>query len=409
MRFIATLFIVFGFQNIYAQNPRPPQYVIISYDGSLSIPMWKATRELAQNSNAQFTYFVSGVYFLTDENKKLYKGPRRPSGGKSAIGFGRDQNDLYQRIDQVLLASEEGHKMSSHVNGHFDGGYLEWNGKVQGENWTFEEWSLEFDTFHWLLNFVFENNGLAEKEDFQMERWKETLSQQLRGLRAPQLGVNSELWETLARDHVSMNGEKYNHRYTYDSSRSAPVGTWPSLNSDGIWDMPLGFIPIYGTNRRTIAMDFNFYAYHSKAKPDPENADKYRLQTLLSYYNYFSASYNGNRAPVNIGHHFSTWNGGAYWKALVEFTQNVCILPEVICTTFDEYQVYLESLNPEQIKDYKKGKFDISDRPELPDFIQNPPAMLAVDNTFDPAFNEKMGCTPEAHTEEVDLKVLISK
>ncbi len=392
--------------------PRPPQYVIISYDGSLSIPMWQATREMGNSAQADFTYFISGVYFLTDTNKKLYKGPRRPNGGRSAIGFGKDQDDLLQRLEQVHLATQEGHKMSSHVNGHFDGGYLVWNGKEQGENWTFEEWSLEFDAFHWLLHFVFENNQLTPNDQMNIDIWHQTLEGQLKGLRAPQLGVNRAMWETLARNYVNIGENKILHSYTYDSSKSAPIGTWPSKNSYGTWEMPLGYIPIAGTSRMSIAMDFNFYAYHSGAKPDPANADKYKKQMLLSYLNYFVKSYNGNRSPVNIGHHFSTWNGGAYWHALSDFSKLVCSLPEVICTTFDEYQVYMESLTTEQIETYKKAKFDILDRPTLPPEIINPEVDLA-----EKAFFKKhrfkldlgegqMGCTPEAHQEIVDPTLL---
>jgi hypothetical protein len=81
-------------------------------------------------------------------------------------------------------------------------------------------------------------------------------------------------------------------------------------------------------------------------------------------------------------------------------------LPEVICTTFDEYQVYLQSLTKEQFQDYKKGKFDISGQPALPDFIQNPPQLQFVERLLDSTFNEKMGCTPEVHIEEVDVNIL---
>jgi hypothetical protein len=378
-----------GFAN--STQDRPPQYVIISYDGSLSIPMWEATRALATSANAEFTYFISGVYFVNSANKQLYKGPRRPSGGSSAIGFGGVTADIKTRISEVDTAIQEGNAISSHANGHFGGG-------KGGEDWTLPEWTLEFDAFHWILSEVFENNKIPLFEKFTKQYWVNLLGTQLRGFRAPQLSINDNMYKTLAAN-----------KYTYDSSKTSAPGYWPEKNAYGTWNMPLGYIPIVGTNKSCIAMDYNFYMYDSKAKPDPANADKYQKQMYLSYLNYFTKNYNGNRAPVIIGHHFSTWNGGAYWKALTAFTKKICAQPEVICATFDQYEKYVEGLTPEQIQNYKQAKFDTSDRPVLPAEITHPQGVPAIPLMSLMEVENKdvsVGCSAESHNEDVDVDLL---
>ena len=134
--------------------PRPHQYVALAFDGSLSIGMWKKTRAFAATLNTpsnpfHFTYFISGVYFLTKENSKLYQGPGHLPG-QSDIGFGNDNNDLLSRIDQINGALADGDEIGSHLNGHFD-----------GSKWTPEEWEQEFSVFNQLLASVYQTNGLV--------------------------------------------------------------------------------------------------------------------------------------------------------------------------------------------------------------------------------------------------------
>jgi len=61
---------------------------------------------------------------------------------------------------------------------------------------------------------------------------------------------------------------------------------------------------------------------------------------------------------LNIGHHFSSWNDGAYFDALTQFVEKVCGLDEVKCVTYSEYVKWLESLSPEVLSSYRKGLFE---------------------------------------------------
>jgi len=98
----------------------------------------------------------------------------------------------------------------------------------------------------------------------------------------------------------------------------------------------------------TLSMDYNVYLSQTGAKDilkagTPEWNKNY-LQTLGAFTNYFNKNYNGSRAPVVIGNHFSLWNDGLYFEALKTFANNVCGLPEVKCGTFGELVEYLNQL-----------------------------------------------------------------
>ena len=108
-------------------------------------------------------------------------------------------------------------------------------------------------------------------------------------------------------------------------------------------------------------MDYNFYYADSAGKPDPINAEKYRQQMYKTYMAYFYSNYYGNRAPINIGHHFSKWNGGAYWMALNDFVNSVCSKVEVKCVGYQALVQFMNNLNVATRHEYQVGNF-----PKLP-------------------------------------------
>jgi hypothetical protein len=108
-------------------------------------------------------------------------------------------------------------------------------------------------------------------------------------------------------------------------------------------------------------MDYNFYVAHSDnpaaPKDKPEKASEFEEQMYQAYVNWFLRNYHSNRAPINIGHHFSTWNRGAYWKALQRFMKDVCTLPEVRCATGLELAAFLEQQSAQTLAHYARGEF----------------------------------------------------
>lgn len=315
---------------------RPPQFVHLAFDGSKSLTMWNLTRDFARETeNVRFTYFISGVYFLSNSHKRNYVEPNR-GAGRSAIGFGGKSTDIQSRVDQLRLAVEEGHEIASHANGHY-------NGSKYSEN----QWNNELSQF---TSIMTDSWGKYSK-NAEPTWWRDLFQNKVTGFRAPQLGKSRGMWPALVK-----NG------YAYDTSRIDKMSYWPKIR-DGVWNFPLASVRIVGSGVKTISMDYNFYFAQSKAKKAAASQHKkFENQMFDTYMAYFRNNYNGNRAPMHIGHHFSRWNGGAYWNALKRFAVAVCNQPEVICGTYQELVEFLESSSPETLAAYRKGDFPKSDR-----------------------------------------------
>ncbi len=316
-------------------SERPPQYVLLAFDGSQSNDFWAESRAFAADNKIKYTYFISGVYFLLDAKKAHYSAPPEGRAGRSDIGFGGTAEELTKRVGHLDSAAVEGHEIASHANGHFD-----------GSRWSAEAWSSEFDQFNDLVFKTDVNNGITAK----VSKFKES---DVVGFRAPLLGHSPGLYTTLQ-----------NKKFLYDTSKSTSPNYWPE-KLGGVWNFPLAQIKIVGSGKNTLSMDYNFYVAQSKGVRDANAANQatYEKQMIDTYRKYFADNYYGNRAPVHIGHHFSKWNGGAYWRAMKTFAQEVCGKPEVKCVTYKELAAFLETRTPEQLKDYKNGAFPKLARP----------------------------------------------
>lgn len=323
---------------------RPPQFVMLAFDGSSSIGMWQATRNFAREATrlrkpVKFTYFISAVYYVGKDQRGSYSAAGH-SSGSSAIGWGGDAADLTARYDQTNFVHQEGHEIASHAVGHWD-----------GSAWTPQDWTAEFQHFNRFFDDFFSINSLKPTAQFP-SGW---IFSKIVGFRAPLLGVSPGLWPVLK-----------DFGYRYDTSRVSGSSYWPEkLSSGNHWNFPLASLRIAGTGKKTLSMDYNFYVADSNAQPDSANKDRYKRQMFDTYMQYFESNYNGNRAPIHIGHHFSTWNGGAYWEAMKEFALQVCGRPEVRCGTYRELADFMDSLTPEQRQAYQSGNFDRAGAPTL--------------------------------------------
>lgn len=377
--FLALLMV--GAASIQAETvkvPRPDQYVVLAFDGSKDLGMWQETRDFAKSSSRDkkhllFTYFINSTYYLSSTHATSYQGPG-VEPGRSAIGFGGTLDDVLNRFLQTNGARREGHEIANHAAGHFD-----------GSKWNSADWRWELDQFYAMLFQIFDYNHVDAGVTKRLEKEWTFTAADITGFRAPQLGQNQDLYEALPQ-----------YGMQYDTSLTADPTRWPSRNKHGTWSFPLAYIPIEGTSNRTLAMDYNFYFSMSGGKPDLPNAKNYEEQMFYSYVNYFYDNYNGNRAPVNIGHHFSKWNGGAYWKALKRFAHQVCGLPEVQCVTYQELVQFMNQVESQQLlKTYQAGAYlekTNAPRPKRPAHIQMP--QLANGITIDQLM---INDPPEAH------------
>lgn len=350
---------------------RPPQYIMISFDGSYTNEMWKATRELGTLNKARFTHFISGVDFLVGsdrgpvpgETKQIYEPPRFNGKQRSRVGFGGTRELVAQRIREVIASIKSKMEIGGHANGHFD-----------GSAWTEKEWNYEFDLFHhYLWNVISINKIGPLLSDVKESDWKALQETQHVGFRAPYLGRGEGLWATLGKKNWVIDQKNTGARYRYDASQvSKELSSWPTKNARGFWNFPLVTIPVPNFGKPVLSMDYNFYFSISGEKDQPARAKEFEDQMYTAYVKWFSRNYFGNRAPLNIGHHFSTWNKGAYWKALQRFVKTVCNLPEVECVTYSEMVKILDRGLGSKIPQLSRGEFDQSGRPrfEIPLVVQ---------------------------------------
>lgn len=369
-----------------ASSGRPPQFVLLAFDGSYNNSMWRETRQFARDleqslgKSVKFTYFINASYYIPNANtvvRNTYKAPGK-TAGKSAIGWGGELADTKERIALTMGAQEEGHELASHAVGHFN---------ADEDRWKQGDWETEFRDFNRFMygyldlnrvtSLLFEGRDIIGKVAGWLERQLKFV-----GFRAPQLGRGQGLWETL-----NANG----FRYDTSKSRAAKGGLyqWPSRNPEagGFWDFPLAEIPFHGDFREVTvsfagqsyrvligkkpmslihSMDYNFYANQNNIRAvDGDSSHSLRTsgqfakalesslatlapvlknEMLESYRAYFNRAYASNRAPVHIGHHFSKWNHGIYWEAMKEFATEVCSKPDVRCVTYRELADYMDAI-----------------------------------------------------------------
>jgi hypothetical protein len=339
----------------------PPQFVILAFDGSLSNEFWRESQDFAdtvQTKNAagkpttlKFTYFVNPPYYMDPAKKAAYKTPglNKPV---SCIGWSNGRDTIVPRIDLTNRAYNRGHEIGSHANSHCDQTGVDRSNPMYGRPWGLAEWTSEFRQFNEIFFNLFSVNGLkpspANPKGFDFDQ------SEIVGFRAPLLGHTPTMWPALK-----------NAGFRYDTSKSSEPTYWPQRHPTGIWNFPLGTIKIAGTNRTTYSMDYNWMCRQSAcvSKPGLTSDDvlRFKTQMLDSYKYYFKINYFGGRGPIHIGHHFSKWNGGAYWSALKEFAQFVCNKPDVRCVTYKEYADWLDNLerkDPGTLAAYRKGQFN---------------------------------------------------
>jgi hypothetical protein len=306
-----------------------PQFVLLSFDGSKSLEMWRNTREFAQKMNSEgkllhFTYFINSIYLLTAEKKDVYESPKGVKG-HSLIGFSNSEEDVVIRVKEIKKAYDEGHEIASHTAGHFPGRFL-----------NEEEWKKEFLSFDSLISDIQKNNSSVVIPDISF------LKKEIVGFRAPELSVNKALYKTLK-----------DFNFVYDSSGIALPDRQPKKDEYGIWHIPLNTIEIGEGNISAISMDYSLWILQSygveEVKKGTETWNKYFNDVKKSFTEYFDRNYKNNRAPVVIGNHFSLWNDGVYFEAVKSFAEDVCGKPEVYCVTFKEYVKYLNAKTTEPL------------------------------------------------------------
>jgi len=285
-----------------------PQYVVISFDGAQHVPQWERSRNLARESGAHFTYFLSCVYLLTPADRQIYNPPGMRAG-RSNVGFAESRDDVAARLREVWAARLEGHEIASHGCGHFD-----------GKDWSAADWRAEFDAFTDILRDAWTINAIPSEP----EGWKRFATTGITGFRAPYLSTGKALDGALAAAG-----------FRYDAS-TVSRGPAEPAEHDGLVRFALPLIPEGPQARPVIAMDYNLFVRHSAGLERPSQSAEFEERAYRAFTDAFDQQYRGARVPLQIGFHFTLMNDAAYWRALERFARETCVRADVRCVSYAE-------------------------------------------------------------------------
>ena len=346
-----------------------PMYLTGGFDGSKKFAMWVDTMEFARHIERDygkplhFTYFINSCYLDTEV-----------SG--SWIGKALSRDEVIARWALAQQAINEGHEIANHTVRHQDGtqwSYEQWRAELEeyhaqvdknlfrpihepGVGPVFPRWVArsqvagqvgascqgdgDCDSGHCLpvsdqasfctagcnshnpcpdgmacgapdwnqdkdvcvplpeFPVVYDGEVLFDEDGYPNLDHPDLKPYRQVGFRAPQLGHNQNLFRALKE-----------LGYRYDTSKILKMGAPARVVQGGeVFEGMYEFALMKNTGSLTVPMDYNYKV----------NGGTYE-RMLADYQRSIVDNYNSRkRLPWNIGHHFATWNGGAYWRAMKE-------------------------------------------------------------------------------------------
>jgi peptidoglycan/xylan/chitin deacetylase (PgdA/CDA1 family) len=303
------LVLVFAATSVVQAQEKPKQLVMISFDGAGANPLWQKSRDIARRSNAHFTYFLSCTLLIERAKARSYQGPHQKPG-RSNIGFAQTAEEARTRLGHIWQAHLEGHDISSHTCGHFD-----------GKDWSSADWTAEFDTFHKVLADAWKTNGAASEEP---EGWRDFAAHGVTGFRAPYFSTSAGMVEAEKAAGIR-----------YDASLVTKGPSMPE-DKDELIRFGLPLIPEGPAGRPIIGMDYNLFIRHSAGIDNPSRSVEFEERAYTAFRAAFDRQYDGDRIPLQLGFHFVEMNGGAYWRAMERLVSDVCGRPDVACVSYSQ-------------------------------------------------------------------------
>ncbi len=346
-----------------AAGERPPQVVVVAFDGAGvavegKYPQFQFWRDVSREANARFTYFLSGPYLLTHDNIHKYTAPQLGTAtqampfqvsGVLPLPGQTEQEAVRYELEQLRDAHAEGSEIGTHFNGHICG-----DQKGSVARYSAADWEAELVEFQSMIDNANANNDIEPAVDLGFD------GDDIVGSRTPCLEGDYKLLYPVLEKH----GFLYETSPTPDASSPTqwPQRGWPETGETSMWVFPLPYVPSYGTDRRILAMDYNFCFQHegckTKAAYPTSTTDGWGQQALDTYRQYFQRNYTGNRAPVILGNHFAMWHNGAYSGALADFVTETCGKAEVRCVSYRELAEWLNETPDDRLTSWRLGDFD---------------------------------------------------
>ncbi|MFI6105866.1 hypothetical protein [Streptomyces sp. NPDC051310] len=334
---------------------RPPQFVVFSWDGAGedSQKLFSHFRKVGKKYGATMTYFLSGVYLLPEDKADLYDPPGH-APGRSDIGF-NDREGIRDTVRELRGAWQEGNEVGTHFNGHFCGP------ETGVGTWSVEDWKSEIAQAKAFVKNWKTNAGLKGEQPLPFDYDKELI-----GARTPCLE---------GRDNLVRAASELGWRYDTSGINDQ---IWPEKER-GLWDLGLQMIPVPGRQFETLSMDYNFMVNQSgTTKGSSSMHDYWGNQFRDGMVQAFDRAYNGNRAPLIIGNHFESWNGGTYMRAVEETIAHVCVKKEVRCVSFRQLADWLDAQDPAVLAKLRTLKVGQAPQAGWAEFLAAEPARPAA-------------------------------
>ncbi len=320
---------------------RPPQFVLVSFDGAADPKLMARWRAAADAAGAKLTYFLSAVYLLGKQTSKTYQGPGHAAGA-SAIGFsptpaGQDDNAY---ITAVVKSLQDSARAGDEIGNHFGG---HWCGAGGVNTWDKGDWATELNQVESLVLKVDTNNNLPASLGSPYDPLR------VAGSRTPCLeGQLDELYPVLRA-----------RGYRYDASNTKGLFDWPRQRK-GLWAFGFAGITIAGLDRPTLTVDFSISTGFKGAAVNGTLTTEQTTQVYTSvrdaYLKTFDSLYYGNRTPFEISNHFNSSDGDAYNRAVEDVLRAECTKPEVVCATYSDVVGWLDA-HADQIPAFQAGSF----------------------------------------------------
>ena len=326
---------------------RPPQFVIVSFDGAADPALMQHWRDISAASGAHLTFFLSAVYLLTKQARDDYQGPGHAPGA-SAIGFsptpaGQDDKSYVAAVVRSLQQTvKDGNEVGNHYGGH-------WCGSTGVNTWSKSDWAAELNQVESLVLKVDQNDALNPPVGPPYDPLR------VAGSRTPCLeGKLDQLYPVLKA-----------RGYRYDASNTRGLFDWPRQRA-GLWAFGFAGISIAGLARPTISVDYSistgFNGDAVKGILSTDQTQQIRISVRDAYLHAFDSLYYGNRAPFEVGNHFNHSDGDAYNGAVEDLLRTVCGRPEVVCATYREAVEWLD-MHRDLIPALEAGRFTKHPRP----------------------------------------------
>jgi hypothetical protein len=162
--------------------------------------------------------------------------------------------------------------------------------------------------------------------------------------------------------------------FRYDTS-GVNDQVWPK-KKQGLWDVSMQLVPFPGHSFEQLTMDYNFMVNQSgtATQGNPAKFDYWGDQMRDGLLKGFSRAYDGNRAPLIIGNHFESWNGGTYMRAVEEVIETVCTKEEVRCVSFRQLVDWLDAQDPKTLEKLRSLPVGQAPREGWASFLSDRPA-----------------------------------